>query len=134
MEFPLDCAGLTAVNAKPDLLFTVMLADKLAFPAATFTVPPVTMMPVHVRLPVLELRATVFPLASVKIQSETVVPDGPDTVHVAELPLVIAVVHDRLATLVGPLGPSGTWGQYLNPYSVISPLVFEVVLPMDTPV
>ena len=98
-------AGLAAVNAKPLRLVTAIFAESgTVVPeilAETVTVPPMTMTPDHVRLPVPWLLATTTPLVSRKVQFDTVTPDDGVTVQVVLLPRAMEVVQYSLATEPG---------------------------------
>ncbi len=108
MELPETWTGLTALNAKLARLFTVMFAETGEHPAVAVTVPLETITPDHVVLATLEARVTVFPLASLNFQLDIVSPAVPESVQVAELPLVVEDGQLNEATYVGPLSSSVT--------------------------
>lgn len=82
---------------------TVMLADNGTEPAVALTVPPVTIVPDQVRLPVFVERVTVLLLLSVNFQPDTVTLVGV-TVHVAVPPRATEDVQLSLVTLSPPVG------------------------------
>ena len=87
---------------------TVMFADNAVVApervAFTLTVPPVTITPDQVRLPVFAVRDTVVPLASLNCQPETEMPDDGVTVHVALAPRVTDELQLSCAAVPGSVG------------------------------
>jgi len=86
-----------------------MLLDNGVESAVTLTVPPVTIVPDQVRLPVFVERVTVLLFASVNFQPETVVPEGV-TVHVAVPPRATEDVQLKL----GGGGGGGSQGGQIH--------------------